>query len=88
MGALLLRWFGLGADPPGSPPACLLLQELSGRWVVEPAPGGAGGQSTLLRYEISLQPWLTLPNTITRCGGEAAACPLLWACECPLGAKL
>jgi hypothetical protein len=31
------------------------LQELSGRWVVEPDPGSAVGMATLLRFDITLQ---------------------------------
>ncbi len=38
----------------------LLLQEFSGRWVVEPSPNGL---STLLRYEISVVPKMSIPST-------------------------
>lgn len=39
-------------------------KQLSGRWIVEPDPSSAAGMSSILRYEVSLQPDLPLPNSI------------------------
>jgi hypothetical protein len=41
------------------------LQEMSGRWVVEPDPASAVGMATLLRFDISVQ---------VRCAGCGSAC--------------
>ena len=42
-----------------------LLQEYSGSWVVEPDP--SAHTTTLLKYEISLQPKLSIPSAIVTC---------------------
>ncbi|KAL4425806.1 hypothetical protein ABPG75_009822 [Micractinium tetrahymenae] len=39
-------------------------QEMSGRWVVEPDPSSAVGMATLLRFDISVRPKITLPSAI------------------------
>ncbi len=44
---------------------CFLLQEYSGSWVVEPDP--AAHTTTLLKYEISLEPKLSIPSAIVTC---------------------
>lgn len=44
---------------------CRILQEYSGSWVVETDP--AAHTSTLLKYEISLQPKLSIPSAIVTC---------------------
>lgn len=41
------------------------LQEYSGSWVVEPDP--SAHTTTLLKYEISLQPKLSIPSAIVTC---------------------
>lgn len=43
----------------------MCLQEYSGSWVVEPDP--IAQTSTLLKYEISLQPKLSIPSAIVTC---------------------
>lgn len=41
------------------------MQEYSGSWVVEPDP--SAHTTTLLKYEISLQPKLSIPSAIVTC---------------------
>lgn len=39
-------------------------KEMSGRWVVEPDPSSAVGMATLLRFDITVQPKISLPSSV------------------------
>lgn len=46
-------------------PDMTLLQEYNGSWLVEPDPSAP--TTTLLKYEISLEPKLSIPSAIVTC---------------------